>query len=71
VKEAAAALWHFVRHDPVGRRAGIAWLVVAWFALTWLSLVVTFVLLLVTGAVVVLERRRRGLVVDDDLDDLI
>lgn len=67
----AAALWHFVRHDPVGRRMGIAWAVVAWFALTWLSLLMAAVLVLVTTAVLVVERKRRDLVVEDDLDDLI
>jgi hypothetical protein len=67
----AAALWHFVRHDPIGRRLGIAWGVVAWFALTWLSLLMTAVLALFTTAVLVVERRRRDLVIEDDLDDLI
>ena len=67
----AAALWHFVRHDPVGRRMGIAWAIVAWFALTWLSLLMAAVLVLVTTAVLVVERKRRDLVVEDDLDDLI
>lgn len=67
----AAALWHFVRHDPVGRRMGIAWAVVAWFALTWLSLLMAAVLVLVTTAVLVVERKRRDLVIEDDLDDLI
>jgi Flp pilus assembly protein TadB len=71
VKDAAAALWHFVRNDPVGRRLGIAWAVVAWFALTWLSLLMTAVLVLFTTAVLVAQRKRRGIVVEDDLDDLI
>ena len=71
VKDAAAALWHFVRDDPVGRRLGIAWAVVAWFALTWLSLLMTALLVLFTTAVLVVERRRRGLVIEDDLDDLM
>jgi hypothetical protein len=67
----AAALWHFVRHDPVGRPMGIAWAGVAWFALTWLSLMMAVVLLLFTTALLVVERKRRDLVVEDDLDDLI
>jgi hypothetical protein len=71
VKDAAAALWHFVRNDPVGRRLAIAWAIVAWFALTWLSLLMMAILALLTSAVVVMERRRRDLVVEDDLDDLI
>ena len=71
MKDAAAALWHFVRDDPVGRRLGIAWAVVAWFALTWLSLLMTALLVLFTTAVLVVERRRRGLVIEDDLDDLM
>ena len=71
MKDAAAALWHFVRDDPVGRRLGIAWAVVAWFALTWLSLLMTALLVLFTTGVLVVERRRRGLVIEDDLDDLM
>jgi hypothetical protein len=66
-----AALWQFVRHDRIGRPLGIAWAVVAWFALTWLSLAVFLMLLLVTAALVVVERRRRDLEpVADELDDL-
>ena len=67
----AAAIWHFVRNDPVGRRMGIVWAAVAWFALTWVSLMMTALLVLFTTAVVVVERRRRDLVIEDDLDDLI
>ncbi len=66
----AAALWHFVRSDPVGRRMGVAWAIVAWFALTWLSLLMTSLLLLVTAAVVITERKRRDVFVEDDLEDL-
>jgi hypothetical protein len=67
----AAALWQFVRRDPIGRWLGIAWGVVAWFALTWLSLSVTVLLFLVTIAVVYMERRRRDLDLGlDELDDL-
>lgn len=71
MRDAAAAVWHFVRNDPVGRRLGVAWAIVAWFALTWLSLLMTAVLALFTTMVLVVKRRRRGLVVEDDLDDLI
>jgi len=67
----AAALWHFVRSDPVGRRMGIAWAVVAWFALTWLSVLMTSLLLLVSAAVVITERKRRDTFVEDDLEDLL
>lgn len=66
-----AAVWRFVRHDPLGQWLGGAWAVVAWFALTWLSLSVALVLLVLTVAMVVMQRRRADLVVDDDLDDLI
>ena len=66
-----AALWQFVRRDPIGRRLGIAWAVVAWFALTWLSLAVAAVLVLLTLALVYVERRRRDLDLGlDELDDL-
>ena len=67
----AAALWHFVRHDPVGRRMGIAWAAVAWFALTWLSIMMITLLVLFTTAMMVVERKRRDVVIEDDLDDLI
>ncbi len=67
----AAALWQFVRQDPIGRWLGISWAVVAWFALTWLSLTVAILLVLLTVALVYMQRRRRdadlGL---DELDDL-
>jgi hypothetical protein len=67
----AVALWQFVRHDPIGRWLGIAWGVVAWFALTWLSLTVTVLLLLVSAALVYVQRRRRDLDLGlDELDDL-
>ena len=69
--ENLAALWRFVRHDPLGRWMGGAWAAVAWFALTWLSLSVALVLVLLTVAMVALQRRRADLLVDDDLDDLI
>jgi uncharacterized membrane protein len=67
----AAALWQFVRNDPVGRYLGIAWGVIAWFALTWLSLTVALLLVLMTVVLVFFQRRRRDLVIEDDLDDLI
>ena len=67
----AEALWQFVRRDPIGRRLGIAWAVVAWFALTWLSLAVATVLVLLTVALVYVERRRRDVDLGlDELDDL-
>ena len=68
----AAAVWEFVRRDPVGRWLGIAWAVVAWFALTWLSLTVFLMLVFMTIVLVFFQRRRRDLLlVEDDLDDLI
>lgn len=69
--ENLAALWRFVRHDPLGKWLGGAWAVVAWFALTWLSLTVVLLLLVLTVAMVAMQRRRVDLLVDDDLDDLI
>ena len=66
-----AALWRFVRNDPLGRWMGGAWAAVAWCALTWLSLSVALVLVLLTVAMVALQRRRADLAVGDDLDDLI
>ncbi len=67
----AAALWQFVRKDPIGRWLGISWAVVAWFALTWLSLIVGILLLLLTAALVYTERRRRDVDLGlDELDDL-
>jgi Flp pilus assembly protein TadB len=71
MKDNAAALWHFVRNDRLGRAIGIAWAVVAWFALTWLSLGVTVLLLALSATLVVAERKRRDVVVEDDLDDLL
>jgi hypothetical protein len=67
----AAALWQFVRNDPVGRWLGIAWAGVAWFALTWLSLVVALMLVLLTVVLVVLQRRRGEIAFEDDLEDLM
>ena len=67
----AAALWEFVRRDPVGRWLGIAWAFVAWFALAWLSLAVTCLLLLMSIVLVYMQRRRRDLDFGvDELDDL-
>jgi hypothetical protein len=70
MKDNAAALWRFVRNDRVGRGLGIAWAIVAWFALTWLSLGVTLLLFALSAGLVVAERKRRDVVVEDDLDDL-
>jgi hypothetical protein len=68
----AAAVWEFVRRDPVGRWLGIAWAVVAWFALTWLSLTVMMLLVFMSALLVFFQRRRRELLLlEDDLDDLI
>ena len=63
-------LWEFIRRDPIGRRLGIAWAIVAWFALTWMSLMVTCVLAALTATLIVMQRKRRDLIVEDDLDDL-
>lgn len=66
----ATELWEFIRRDPVGQRFAIAWAIVAWFALTWMSLAVTCLLAAVTTAMIVVQRKRRDFLVEDDLDDL-
>jgi hypothetical protein len=71
MKDAAAPLWQFVRHDPVGRWLGMTWAAVAWFALVWMSLTVMFLLVLVTVALVIIQRRRGDIALQDDLEDLI
>lgn len=66
----ATELWEFIHRDPVGKRFAIAWVVVAWFALTWMSFTVTCLLAALTATMIVVQRKRRDLLVDDDLDDL-
>ena len=67
----AVVLMRFLRHDPVGQRFGVATIVVAWFALAWMSVaaVATLPLLLAVSEVV---RRRRvdETIMVDDLEDL-
>ena len=66
----AVVLMHFLRHDPVGQRFGVAALVIAWFALAWTSLgaAIAVPLLLVVAEVV--RRRRDEVPIVDDLEDL-
>src|SRR5204862_4697266 len=67
----ARVLWQFVRDDTVGRSLGIAIVLVAWFAATWLSLGVAS-LLPFLGIVLWWRYRSVGTeVVQDDLDDLL
>ncbi len=64
-------LWQFVTEDDLGRWLAIVSALVAWFALTWLSLGATIVLAGLVGAIAL--RRRAWLAAgppDDDLDDL-
>ena len=67
----AHALWQFIRHDRVGRSLGIAGIVVAWFALTWMSVTVALVLPCLAVVARVLQRRRGDVTPEDDLADLL
>jgi hypothetical protein len=64
-------LWHFVRRDRVGKWLAISCGVVAWFALTWMSLSVFCLFAGLSGALLIVHRKRRDLIVDDDIDDLL
>jgi hypothetical protein len=64
-------LWQFVREDAVARSLGLALLLVAWFAVTWLSLAVAAVLPYIGAALWLRYRRAGGSAGDDELDDLI
>jgi hypothetical protein len=68
----AQILWQFVRDDTVARALGLAAVLVAWFAATWLSLGVASLLPFLGGA---LWWRYRSvgeeIAQQDDLDDLL
>jgi hypothetical protein len=66
----ARVLWQFVRDDNVGRSLGLAIVLVAWFAATWLSLGVAS-LLPFLGVGLWWRYRSVGTeIAQDDLDDL-
>jgi len=65
------ALWQFVRDDAVGRSLGLAIVLVAWFAATWLSLGVASLLPFIGAALWWRYRSVGPEIVQDDLDDLL
>jgi hypothetical protein len=64
-------LWQFVRDDAVGRSLGLAIVLVAWFAATWLSLGVASLLPFLGAALWWRYRLVGPEIVEDDLDDLL
>jgi hypothetical protein len=67
----ARVLWQFVRDDAVGRSLGLAIVLVAWFAATWLSLGVASLLPFLGVALWWRYRLVGADVVQDDLDDIL
>jgi hypothetical protein len=61
---------HFLRHDPIGQRLGVAAIVVAWFALAWTSLAAAIAVPLLLVVSEVVRRRRDEEPIVDDLEDL-
>ena len=64
-------LWLFIREDAVARSLALALVLVAWFAITWLSLGVALLLPYVTAALWLRYRRVGSRIGDDELDDLV
>ena len=64
-------LWQFVRDDAVARSLGLAIMLVAWFAATWLSLGVASLLPFLGVALWWRYRSIGPALVEDDLDDLL
>jgi hypothetical protein len=64
-------LWQFIRDDAVGRSLALAIFLVAWFAITWLSLGVAMLLPYIAAALWLRYRRVGGAAVEDELDDLV
>jgi hypothetical protein len=64
-------LWQFTREDAVARSLALALVLVAWFAVTWLSLAVAALLPYVGAALWLRYRRAAGTLGDDELDDLV
>jgi hypothetical protein len=67
----AHVLWQFVRDDAVGRSLGLAIVLVAWFAATWLSLGVASLLPFLGVAFWWRYRSVGPELVEDDLDDIL
>jgi hypothetical protein len=67
----AQLLWQFVRNDAVARSLGLAMLLVAWFAATWLSLGVASLLPFLGVGLWWRYRSIGPELVQDDLDDLL
>ena len=67
----AQLLWQFVRNDAVARSLGLAMLLVAWFAATWLSLGVASLLPFLGVGLWWRYRSIGPELVQDDLDELL
>jgi hypothetical protein len=67
----ARVLWQFVRDDTVARSLGLAIVLVAWFAATWLSLGVASLLPFLGVGLWWRYRSVGPELVQDDLDDLL
>lgn len=68
--ERSRALWQLIREDRLSRWIALAALAAGWFALTWQSASVAFLLPLLAVALFLRERRAAGRGTDDELDDL-
>ena len=67
----ARVLWQFVRDDAVGRSHGLAIVLVAWFAATWLSHGVASLQPFLGVGLWWRYRLVGETVVQDDLDDIL
>ncbi len=63
--------WLFIRDDAFARSLGLALVLVAWFAITWLSVGVALLLPYVAAALWLRYRRVSPSIEDDELDDLV
>ena len=66
----AAALCRFLAHDDAGRRIGLVVGVVAWFAVTWMSLALALAVPVLLCVALVVQRRSAGDGDAEDIDDL-
>jgi hypothetical protein len=66
----AVVLMRFLRHDPVGQRFAVVALVVAWFALAWMSVAAVLMVPLLLAVSEIVRRRREETIIVDDLEDL-
>ena len=64
-------LWLFIREDAVARSLALAFALVSWFAITWLSLGVALLLPYISAALWLRYRRVGATLGDDELDDLV